>query len=82
MQNWPLAISTARGEELMVVFVTICTPIPLQEACVAELRFTHHTHEVFGVPHLTQCCDHLPRNNSEKERKEYQEYVNQVHVCE
>lgn len=45
----------------MVVFVTIWTPIPLIEACAAQLSLTHHTQEVFRVPHLTQCCDHLPK---------------------
>lgn len=61
MQNGPLAVGTTRGEEPMVVFVTIWTPIPLTEACAAQLRLTHHTQKVFRVPHLTQCCDHLPK---------------------
>lgn len=46
----------------MVVFVTIRTPIPLKEACAAQLRFTRHTYKVLGVPHLTQGCDHLQNN--------------------
>lgn len=45
----------------MVVFVTIWTPIPLKETCAAQLRLTHHAQKVFRVPHLTQCCDDLPR---------------------
>lgn len=60
MQNGPLAVGTTRGEELVVVFVTVWPPIPLKEVCAAQLRLTRHTQEVFRVPHLTQSCDHLP----------------------
>lgn len=76
MHNRPFAVGTTRGEELMVVFVTIWTPIPLTEACAAQLRMAHHTEKVFRVPHLTQCCDHLPKIIVMKRSgKEYKEYI-------
>lgn len=89
MQNGPLAIGTTRGEELMVVFVTIWTPIPLKEACAAQLRFTHHAYKVLGVPHLTQCCDYLQNinyyyyhnNNNEWEEKVNGESVYHLTAC-
>lgn len=60
LHNRSLAVGTTRGEELMVVFVTVRPSISLKEACGAQLSFTCHTHKVLRVPHFTQCCDHLP----------------------
>lgn len=70
MQNRPLAISTAWGEQLMVVFVTVRLSLSLKEASRAQLLLTHHTHKVLRVPDLAQCCDHLKeQNNGEKRHK-------------
>lgn len=70
MPNGSIAIGTTRGEEMMVVFVTIWTPIPLKKTCVAQLRFTRHAYKVLGVPHLTQCCDHLHNDNNNNDNND------------
>lgn len=59
LHNWPLAVATTRREELVIVLIAVRPSISLKEACGAQLYFTRHTHKVFRVPHLTQCCDHL-----------------------
>lgn len=65
MQNGPLAVSTSRREELMVVLVTVWLSISLKEACGAQLHLTYRTHKVFRMPRLTQRCDNL--KNRERE---------------
>lgn len=62
-----------RREKLVVVFVTIWTSISLKEACVTQLHLTHHTHKVFGVPRVTQGCDHLYHLKKNKKKKKYKE---------
>lgn len=59
LNNRTLAVATARGEEVLVVLLTVRFAISLEETAHADLCTAHHTHKVFWMPHLTQSCDHL-----------------------
>lgn len=59
LQNGPLAVGTVRGEESMVVLLTVRATLSLKEPRVAQLLVTRCAHKVLRVPHLAQCCDNL-----------------------
>lgn len=59
LNNRTLAVSAARGEEVLVVFLTVRLAVSLKETTGAEFFPACRTHKVFWVPHLTQSCDHL-----------------------
>lgn len=59
LYNRTLAVSAARGEEVLVVFFTVWLAVSLKETTGAEFNPACGTRKVFWVPHLTQSCDHL-----------------------
>lgn len=59
LQNGPLAVGAVRGEQLMVVLLTVRAALALEEPGVAQVVATRRAHKVLGVPHLAQRCDYL-----------------------
>lgn len=59
LSNRTLAVTAARGEEVLVVFLTVRPAVSLKEATCAQFLAACRAHKVFWMPHLTQSCDHL-----------------------
>lgn len=59
LSNRTLAVSAARGEEVLVVFLTVRLAVSLKETTCAQFLAACCAHKVFWMPHLTQSCDHL-----------------------
>lgn len=59
LNNRTLAVRAARGEEDLVVFLTVRLAVSLKVATCAQFLAACCAHKVFWMPHLTQSCDHL-----------------------
>lgn len=60
IKDWPVAVSAARREEVVVIGLTIRLTIAFKKVLSAQFMATVSANKVLRVPCPSQCCYHLP----------------------